>query len=54
MKMISKEEAEYTERTKPWQGKCKDCTMFVAPSACTLVRGGIRRQAHCKHFEAKK
>lgn len=51
--MISKETANYTETPKPWQGKCKDCTMFRQGNVCTLVRGGIKRSAHCDHFDRK-
>jgi hypothetical protein len=33
---------------------CAICTMFVKPSACTVVRGHISPQALCDYFEPQK
>lgn len=51
-RMISKEEARY----RPREGKkrCAACTMFRAPSSCTLVKGRISPDGLCDYFEPKR
>jgi hypothetical protein len=52
MAKISKTAAEYVDHPV---GKdfCGRCTMFTAPDVCSLVKGRIQTQGHCKHFEAR-
>jgi HK97 family phage portal protein len=48
---ISKDEADYVSH--PVDGdQCDDCTMFLAPDGCSLVRGAISANGHCRFFEA--
>lgn len=32
--------------------RCRDCSMFRAPDACTLVRGDISPEGHCDYWQA--
>lgn len=50
--MISKAEAHYTDRA-PGSEKCKGCTMFKAPNACSLVKGTISPNGYCEHYNPK-
>jgi hypothetical protein len=54
MATISKKEAEYIDAAPDYNQRCYICTMFRAPSSCTLVKGKILPAGHCKHFEFDK
>jgi 8-oxo-dGTP pyrophosphatase MutT (NUDIX family) len=47
---ITMEAAGYTEDGHGDE-RCKNCTMFRAPDACTLVEGDIHPEGWCRHFE---
>jgi hypothetical protein len=32
---------------------CRDCDMFRSPRGCTLVKGDISPDGHCKYFERR-
>jgi hypothetical protein len=32
--------------------RCSQCTMFLAPDACTLVQGPISKHGYCIKFKA--
>jgi hypothetical protein len=50
---IDKADADYVGH--PVAGEqCSGCTMFDAPNACSLVRGDISPDGHCRFFEAKE
>lgn len=49
--MESKAVAHYRAGSR--RERCGLCTMFVAPSSCTKVRGDISPSAVCDYFEAK-
>jgi len=46
---ITKDEADYVDRAVDGE-RCGDCTMFVEPGACTLVKGGIAPNGHCRFW----
>ncbi len=48
---ITKAEAEYVEPGPDDPTRCIGCKMFRDPDACTLVRGAVSPDGHCKHFE---
>jgi hypothetical protein len=50
-KQISKKKAKYTDGPDEKE-PCETCTMFKGPSSCTLVKGEISPQGHCKYFAA--
>jgi hypothetical protein len=53
--MISKKEAQYKDVSPDREERrCYICTMFRAPSSCSLVRGKILAEGVCKHFELDK
>jgi 8-oxo-dGTP pyrophosphatase MutT (NUDIX family) len=45
----SKSEAGYVDDSPTRQ--CETCTMFMAPDACTAVRGKISPDGHCNYYE---
>jgi hypothetical protein len=50
---ISQDEADYTDDGPVEAERCRHCTMFRAPDSCTLVKGDIHPDGHCRLFEAK-
>jgi 8-oxo-dGTP pyrophosphatase MutT (NUDIX family) len=50
---VPKDVAGYTTVTA-LDTRCRDCTMFVRPNACTKVIGKISPDARCRFFAAKK
>jgi len=52
MAKTSKDGAQYIVYT-PKKEKCKACSMFRSPASCTLVKGIISPQGHCKYWEKK-
>ena len=53
MAKTSKDGAQYIVYT-PKKEKCKACSMFRSPASCTLVKGIISPQGHCKYWEKKQ
>lgn len=47
---VSKASVNYREATEPGKS-CGTCSMFVAPSGCTLVKGLIRAQDVCDEWD---
>ena len=50
----TKYEASYVVISRKAGQRCGNCSMFVAPAGCTLVKGAIQRTGWCKFWDEKK
>lgn len=49
---ITKDAANYQQKST--RRHCEDCSMFRAPSECTLVIGHIARFGTCRFWDRKR